>query len=84
MAELILQDCHVPEQNRQRKRPACFNSSMEWERSCILASRVGAMQRQLETCIKYAQNAASSASPLASFSFRIELRICRFDLKRLG
>ena len=25
-----------------------FNSSMNWERSCILASTVGAMERQLE------------------------------------
>jgi alkylation response protein AidB-like acyl-CoA dehydrogenase len=28
---------------------------MGWERSCILASAVGVMQRQLETCVEYAQ-----------------------------
>jgi alkylation response protein AidB-like acyl-CoA dehydrogenase len=28
---------------------------MEWERSCILASNVGSMERQLESCIKYAR-----------------------------
>ena len=52
MSELILQDCHVPEQNRLGPEGAgasVFNSSMEWERSCILASHVGAMQRQLES-----------------------------------
>ena len=28
---------------------------MEWERSSILASHIGAMERQLETSIQYAQ-----------------------------
>ena len=37
-----------------------------WERSCILASAVGAMQRQLEACVDYARYASSSASPSAS------------------
>jgi hypothetical protein len=34
---------------------AIFNSSMTWERSCILASAVGVMQRQLEACADYAR-----------------------------
>ena len=34
---------------------AIFNSSMAWERSCILASALGAMQRQLEACVGYAR-----------------------------
>src|SRR5690606_3077295 len=41
MGELIFQDCYVPEQNRLGPEGAganIFNSSMEWERSCILAS----------------------------------------------
>lgn len=58
MGEIILTACEVPVENRLGKEGAglaIFNSSMEWERSCILASAVGAMQRQLETCIHYAQ-----------------------------
>ncbi len=58
MGEIILTDCEVPVENRLGKEGAgmaIFNSSMEWERSCILASAVGAMQRQLETCVRYAQ-----------------------------
>ena len=34
---------------------AIFTSSVELERSCILASSLGAMQRQLEACVGYAQ-----------------------------
>src|SRR5262249_41747967 len=55
MGELILEDCFVPEENRLGAEGAgarLFQSSMEWERSCILASHLGAMGRQLEECAK--------------------------------
>jgi alkylation response protein AidB-like acyl-CoA dehydrogenase len=58
LGELILEDCFVPEENRLGAEGAgtsIFGSAMEWERSCILASEVGAMERQLEECIKYAK-----------------------------
>lgn len=58
MGEVILQDCFVPESHRigpERAGVEVFNSSMEWERSCILASQVGAMERQLEDAIEYAR-----------------------------
>jgi alkylation response protein AidB-like acyl-CoA dehydrogenase len=58
MAEVILENCQVPEENllgREGMGTTIFNSSMEWERSCILASNVGSMERQLESCIKYAR-----------------------------
>jgi alkylation response protein AidB-like acyl-CoA dehydrogenase len=58
MAEVILEDCFVPEASRLGPEGAgakIFNSSMEWERACILASHLGAMERQLETCIEYAR-----------------------------
>ena len=57
IGELFLEDCEVPGGSLLGKPGAgmsAFNSSMEWERSCILASTVGAMQRQLERCIQYA------------------------------
>jgi hypothetical protein len=57
-AELILEDCKVPSENRLGKEgngAAIFDDSIEWERSCILASLLGGMERQLERCIKYAK-----------------------------
>jgi alkylation response protein AidB-like acyl-CoA dehydrogenase len=57
MGEVVLNDCLVPVENRlgpEGAGMAIFNSSMIWERSCILASAVGVMQRQLETCVDYA------------------------------
>ena len=58
MGEVVLDDCVVPAANRlgsEGAGMAIFNSSMTWERSCILASALGAMQRQLEACVEYAR-----------------------------
>ncbi len=58
MGEIVLSDCVVPASNRlgqEGSGMAIFSSSMVWERSCILASALGAMQRQLEACVGYAR-----------------------------
>ena len=70
MGEIILNDCEVPAENLLGKEGAgmaIFNSSMEWERSCILASAVGAMQRQLETCVSYARTRQQFGQPIGKF-----------------
>ena len=70
MGEITLTDCEVPLANRLGKEGAgmnIFNSSMEWERSCILASAVGAMQRQLETCEGYAQTRRQFGQAIGKF-----------------
>jgi alkylation response protein AidB-like acyl-CoA dehydrogenase len=64
MGELILEDCFVPEENRLGAEGAgagLFRDSMEWERSCILASQLGAMERQLEVCVGCGGRALSYA-----------------------
>jgi alkylation response protein AidB-like acyl-CoA dehydrogenase len=40
---------------------------MEWERSCILASAVGAMQRQLEACVSYARTRKQFGQAIGKF-----------------
>jgi alkylation response protein AidB-like acyl-CoA dehydrogenase len=58
LCEVVLTDCLVPAGKRLGEEGAgmdIFNSSMELERGCILASALGAMQRQLDTCVGYAQ-----------------------------
>jgi hypothetical protein len=70
MSELILKDCMIPAENRLGKEGAgmaIFNSSIEWERSCILASAVGAMQRQLEECVEYARTRKQFGQPIGKF-----------------
>jgi alkylation response protein AidB-like acyl-CoA dehydrogenase len=58
MGEVVLADCLVPAVQRLGPDGAgtvIFNSSMAWERSCILAGALGAMQRQLEMSVEYAR-----------------------------
>ncbi len=70
MSELVLQDCFVPEDARLGKEGAgvsVFNSSMEWERSCILAAHVGAMERQIEESVRYARERKQFGQPIGKF-----------------
>ena len=70
MAELILEDCKVPVENRLGKEgngAAIFEDAIEWERSCILASLLGGMERQLERCIKYAKEREQFGKPIGKY-----------------
>ncbi len=68
--EVALTDCLVPVQNRlgpEGAAMAIFNSSMEWERSCLFASSVGAMRRQLDACVAYARTREQFGQPIGKF-----------------
>ena len=70
MAELGFVDCEIPAENLLGKEgggPAIFTASMEWERTCILASHIGAMQRLLETCTRYAKERKQFGQPIGKF-----------------
>lgn len=70
MAEIFLEDCEVPLTNRlgrEGQGSAIFNHSMGWERSCILATSVGAMEHQLERCIEYAKTRSQFDKPIGRF-----------------
>jgi len=58
MAELSLEECELPLDallGAEGGGAAIFASSMEWERGCLLASCIGAMERQIKTCVEYAR-----------------------------
>jgi alkylation response protein AidB-like acyl-CoA dehydrogenase len=70
MSEIVLSDCFVPEENRLGKEgigSRIFSDSMEWERSCILGSHLGAMQRLLERCIQYAKDRRQFGESIGRF-----------------
>ena len=70
MAELFLEDCEVPVENRLGREGngvSLFTLSMTWERSYILASAVGAMERLLESSIRYARDRKQFGQPIGKF-----------------
>src|SRR5262245_19023590 len=70
MCELFFDGCEVPVENRLGREGAgknLFTDSITWERSCILASAVGSMQRLLDTCVRYANERKQFGQPIAKF-----------------
>jgi alkylation response protein AidB-like acyl-CoA dehydrogenase len=70
MSELFFDGCEIPAENRLGREGAgknLFTDSMTWERSCILAAAVGAQQRLLDTCVRYANQRKQFGQPIAKF-----------------
>jgi L-prolyl-PCP dehydrogenase len=95
MAEVALDSCFVPEENvlgPLGAGMAVFNHSMAWERSCILASAVGTMERQVERCIGYARERRQFGQPIGKFQavshrivdMKVRLETARLLLYRQG
>lgn len=89
LGELILEDCFVPDENRLGREGvggSVFNSSMEWERSSILGSHVGAMEYQIEEAVKYARGRKQFGKPIGknqAVSNRIANMKVRLETARL-
>lgn len=70
MAEVVLDDCVVTHDQvlgKPGQGAAIFNHSMAWERSCILASQVGAMSHQLDVCLRYARERKQFGKAIGNF-----------------
>jgi alkylation response protein AidB-like acyl-CoA dehydrogenase len=95
MSEVAFRDCAVALDSQLGpfgSGMAIFSRSMEWERSCILASVVGTMQRQLEQCLDHARTQERSGQPIGRFQavshrlvdMKLRLETARLLLYRLG
>jgi alkylation response protein AidB-like acyl-CoA dehydrogenase len=68
MGEVVLDGCRVAASCRlgaEGAGAAVFSAAMEWERTCIFASHLGAMERLLEETIAYAQVREQFGSPIS-------------------
>lgn len=65
---------------------AMFSTSLEWERACVFAPFVGAMQRQLDRCVRHARRRKQFGKPIGRFqavSHRIVDMKNRLDMSRM-
>ncbi|REK15540.1 MAG: acyl-CoA dehydrogenase [Actinobacteria bacterium] len=89
MSGLSFNDCVVPAENLLGKVGSgmmIFNHSIEWERSCILASAIGTMERKLEECIDYANQREQFGQSIGKFqgvSHKIAEMKTRLETSRL-
>jgi alkylation response protein AidB-like acyl-CoA dehydrogenase len=95
MAEVIFEDCVVPVANRlgrEGRGAGVFESSMEWERGCILANCLGVMRRQLEHAVRHAQTRKQFGKAISKFQsvanrivdMKVRLDSCRPLVYRIG
>jgi alkylation response protein AidB-like acyl-CoA dehydrogenase len=70
LGEVYLEGCEVGVAQRlggEGAGAAIFNSSMDYERACILAANVGTMERQLERCVERAREWRRFGQPIGKF-----------------
>lgn len=89
IGEILLEDCRVPASARLGPEGAgasIFNHSMEWERSFIFTSHVGAMERQLDETVAYARERRQFGTKIGGFqsvSNRIADMKLRLEIAKL-
>ncbi len=95
MAELAFHESEVPADHllgAEGAGMAIFTTSMDWERSFILACAVGTMQRQLEQCVAYARQRKQFGQPIGKFQavahrivqMKLRVETARLLLYRVG
>ena len=89
IGDLFFENCFVSEENRLGAEGAGVSLStsfLEWERCCILASQLGAMQRQLEECTAFVRKRkqfGKSVGKYQAVANRIVDMKLRLDTSRL-
>jgi alkylation response protein AidB-like acyl-CoA dehydrogenase len=88
-ADVYLDACQVPLENRlgaEGSGAALFTDSMNWERTCLFAAFLGAMQCQLDRTVSYARERSQFGAPIGTFQAvshkLVEMRM-RVDTARL-
>lgn len=95
MAEVFFDECEVPASSLLGRRGAgmpVFAAAMERERSMILASTIGTMERGLERSVSHAQERQQFGQPIGKFQaishrlvdMKLRLETARLLLYRLG
>ena len=92
---VYLEDCEVPVSSRlgpEGSGAALFAESMVWERACLFAYYVGAMQRSLDRCLEHVKGRVQFGHKLGAFQsvsnrlvdMKLRLEVGRLLLYRSG
>jgi alkylation response protein AidB-like acyl-CoA dehydrogenase len=95
MADVVLDGCEVSDEHllgAEGQGGEIFQTSMRWERACIMASQVGVIRRTMESCIEYARNRRQFGQPIGRFgpiadkvaNMKIDLEASRALVLRTG
>ncbi len=93
LGQLELNDCRIPEDRRlgpEGSGAAIIQSTLDWERSFILTSQVGAMRRQLADCVEFSASRNLFGQAISEFQsvsnriadMRVRLETCELMLQR--
>ena len=91
IAQVTFDGCEIPADAMLGKDGggfSVFNTAMDWERTFIMSSAVGTMQRQLEACIAFANERTQFGQPIGKFQavshrivdMKMRLETCRLLL----
>ena len=67
ISSIYCEDCRIPASyrlGRPGRGAGVFTGSMLWERACLFAAYVGAMQRQLDEVVAYAKQRRQGKTPI--------------------
>jgi alkylation response protein AidB-like acyl-CoA dehydrogenase len=92
---IYLDDCRIPTSSRLGPEgcgASLFGESMIWERACLFAYYVGAMDRSLQRCVDHARSRSQFGHRLGSFQsvsnrivdMKLRLEVGRLLLYRAG
>lgn len=87
--QVSFNECHVPTTNRlgdEGQGAHIFKRSMQWERSCLFASYLGMMERQLEQATAYAKERRQFGKPIGknqAITHRVANMKVRLEAARL-
>lgn len=95
IGEITLEDCFVAEDNLLGPAGAgvgLSSSFLEWERCCILASQLGAMERQVDECVAFSKKRKQFGQSIGKFQaisnriveMRLRLETCRLLLYKVA
>lgn len=89
MGKLVFEDCHIPASNllgREGAGASIFSRTQETERALILATQIGSMDRQIEDCVRHANERKAGGQPIGKYqavSHRIADMKLRLECARL-